>query len=116
MHYLVVVEPGRIGWGAHVPDVPGCVAAADSRDEVIELIDAHRHISGLRARHSRSRRRRRAAGSCPSIRPGQGAGEVDAVVAATLKPAMGMLPARHYVSSTQFINEVLGEIQLVEQA
>jgi predicted RNase H-like HicB family nuclease len=34
-----------------VPDVPGCVAAADSRDEVIELIhDAlTRHISGLRA-------------------------------------------------------------------
>ena len=46
MRYLVVVEPGRVGWGAHVPDVPGCVAAADSRDEVIELIhDAlARHI------------------------------------------------------------------------
>ena len=51
MRYLVVVEPGRVGWGAHVPDVPGCVAAADGRDELIELIhDAPtRHISGLRA-------------------------------------------------------------------
>lgn len=51
MRYLVVVERGRIGWGAHVPDVPGCVAAADSRDEVIELIhDAlDRHIKGLLA-------------------------------------------------------------------
>jgi predicted RNase H-like HicB family nuclease len=51
MRYLVVVERGRVGWGAHVPDVPGCVAAADSRDEVIELIhDAlDRHLRGLRA-------------------------------------------------------------------
>ncbi len=49
MRYLVAVERGRIGWGAHVPDVPGCVAAADSRDEVIELIhDAlDRHLRGL---------------------------------------------------------------------
>ena len=51
MRYLVVVERGRVGWGAHVPDVPGCVAAAESRDEVIDLIhDAlDRHIKGLLA-------------------------------------------------------------------
>ena len=51
MRYLVVVEKGPISWGAHVPDVPGCVAAADSREEVLELI-RHAiafHIEGLRA-------------------------------------------------------------------
>jgi predicted RNase H-like HicB family nuclease len=50
MRYLVVVERGRTGWGAHVPDLPGCAAAAASRDEVLELIqDAlARHIRDLR--------------------------------------------------------------------
>ena len=51
MRYLVVVEKGPSTWGAHVPDVPGCVAAAASREEVLELIrDAIAfHIEGLRA-------------------------------------------------------------------
>ena len=51
MRYLVVVEKGPASWGAHVPDVPGCVAAAESREEVLELIrDATAfHIEGLRA-------------------------------------------------------------------
>jgi predicted RNase H-like HicB family nuclease len=50
MKYLVVVERGVMSWGAHVPDLPGCVAAAASRDEVIELIrDAVAlHIDALR--------------------------------------------------------------------
>ena len=50
MKYLVVVERGVASWGAHVPDLPGCVAAAASRDEVIELIrDAVAlHIDALR--------------------------------------------------------------------
>lgn len=38
MDYLVVIEKGRIGYGAYVPDLPGCVAAADSRKEVLKLI------------------------------------------------------------------------------
>ena len=51
MRYLVVVEEGPSSWGAHVPDVPGCVAAAECREEVLELIrDAIAfHIEGLRA-------------------------------------------------------------------
>jgi predicted RNase H-like HicB family nuclease len=36
--YLVVVERGETGWGAHVPDIPGCIAAGDSREEVLQLI------------------------------------------------------------------------------
>jgi predicted RNase H-like HicB family nuclease len=38
MRYLVVIEQGTSSWGAQVPDLPGCVAVAESRDEVLELI------------------------------------------------------------------------------
>ena len=38
MKYLVVVEHGEEGWGAHVPDLPGCVAAGETREEVLGLI------------------------------------------------------------------------------
>ncbi len=38
MRYMVVVEKGESSWGAHVPDLPGCVAVGESRDEVLELI------------------------------------------------------------------------------
>lgn len=36
--WLVIVERGERSFGAYVPDLPGCVAAADTREEVIELI------------------------------------------------------------------------------
>ena len=38
MMYLVVVEDGASSFGAYVPDLPGCVAVASSRDEVMQLI------------------------------------------------------------------------------
>jgi predicted RNase H-like HicB family nuclease len=38
MRYLVVLEQGPTSFGAYVPDLPGCVAAADSRDEALRLI------------------------------------------------------------------------------
>ena len=38
MRYTVVIEQGPTSFGAYVPDLPGCVAAADSRDEAIALI------------------------------------------------------------------------------
>lgn len=51
MRYAVVVEEGETGFGAYVPDLSGCVAAADTRDEVIRLIQGaiELHIEGLRA-------------------------------------------------------------------
>jgi predicted RNase H-like HicB family nuclease len=51
LQYLVIVEKGETGYGAYVPDLPGCIAAADSRDEVVALIrDAIRlHIEELTA-------------------------------------------------------------------
>ena len=38
MKYLVVVEKSGNGFGAYVPDLPGCVAVADTREEVVTLI------------------------------------------------------------------------------
>ena len=50
MRYMVVIERGESSWGAHVPDLPGCVAVGETRDEVVSLIrDAIAlHIDGLR--------------------------------------------------------------------
>lgn len=51
MKYGVVIEQGDEGWGAWVPDLPGCVAAADTREDAIELIHEAIgfHLEGLRA-------------------------------------------------------------------
>lgn len=51
MRYLVVVEQGPTSFGAHVPDLPGCIAVAATREELLvrirEAIELH--IEGLRA-------------------------------------------------------------------
>jgi len=36
--YLVVIEGGGDSWSAYVPDLPGCVSAGSSREEVERLI------------------------------------------------------------------------------
>ena len=38
MRYAIVIERGPTSYGAYVPDLPGCAAAAESREEVLELI------------------------------------------------------------------------------
>jgi predicted RNase H-like HicB family nuclease len=50
LRYAVVIEKGAKGFGAYVPDLPGCIAAAKTRDEVVKLIqDAMEfHIEGLK--------------------------------------------------------------------
>jgi len=50
MKYLVVVERSQTGFSAYVPDLPGCVAAAETRSEVVSLIREAIgfHIEGLR--------------------------------------------------------------------
>ena len=50
MQYMVVVEKGPNSFGAYVPDLPGCIATAESRDEVLSLIREaiEFHIEGLR--------------------------------------------------------------------
>ena len=49
--YMVVLESGPTSWGAHVPDLPGCVAVGKTRDETAALIQdaVSMHIEGLRA-------------------------------------------------------------------
>jgi predicted RNase H-like HicB family nuclease len=51
MRYAVIVEKGTDSFGAHVPDLPGCVAVAATKDEVLELIQEaiEFHLEGLRA-------------------------------------------------------------------
>ena len=48
--YMVVVERGDTSWGAHVPDLPGCVAVGESREEALQLIreGIELHIEGLK--------------------------------------------------------------------
>jgi predicted RNase H-like HicB family nuclease len=50
MHYLVVVEKGPKSFGAYVPDLPGCIVAGESREEVLTLIREaiDFHIEGLK--------------------------------------------------------------------
>lgn len=50
MKYMAIIERGPESWGAYVPDLPGCVAAGETRDEVIELIREaiEFHIDGLK--------------------------------------------------------------------
>lgn len=38
MQYLVVVEKGLTSYDAYVPDLPGCVAAGETKDEALSLI------------------------------------------------------------------------------
>jgi predicted RNase H-like HicB family nuclease len=50
MQYAVVIEKSPSGYGAYVPDLPGCVAVAESEAEVRELIREaiELHVDSLR--------------------------------------------------------------------
>jgi len=50
MRYMVVIECGETSWGAHVPDLPGCVAVGETREEALQLIREaiELHIDGLK--------------------------------------------------------------------
>ena len=51
MKYAIVVEKGDKSYGAYVPDLPGCIAAAETRAEVMKLIKEaiEFHLEGMRA-------------------------------------------------------------------
>ena len=53
MRYAVIIEKGPESWGAHVPDLPGCVAVGASREEVLHLIKEaiEFHLEGLMEDH-----------------------------------------------------------------
>lgn len=50
MRYAIVIEESKTGYGAYVPDLPGCIAAGETIEEterlIREAIDFH--LDGLR--------------------------------------------------------------------
>jgi predicted RNase H-like HicB family nuclease len=50
MKYAIVIEKGPDSFGAYVPDLPGCIAVAETRLEVSHLIKEaiEFHLEGLR--------------------------------------------------------------------
>ncbi|RKZ53491.1 MAG: type II toxin-antitoxin system HicB family antitoxin [Candidatus Parabeggiatoa sp. nov. 3] len=50
MRYVVRLEEGESSFGAYVPDLPGCVAVAETKTEVLKLIQEaiEFHLKGLR--------------------------------------------------------------------
>ena len=50
MRYLVVVEEGSSSFGAYVPDLPGCMAVGETREEVLDQIQEaiEFHLEGLK--------------------------------------------------------------------
>lgn len=50
MDYVVIIEKGENSFGAYVPDLPGCVAVGENREEVMNLIREaiEFHVGGLR--------------------------------------------------------------------
>ena len=50
MEYTVILEKGKSSYGAFVPDLPGCIATGESREETLSLIKEaiEFHIEGLK--------------------------------------------------------------------
>jgi len=50
MEYVVIIEQDEGSFGAYVPDLPGCVAVGESREEAMDLIREaiELHIESLR--------------------------------------------------------------------
>ncbi len=50
MEYVVILEQGESSIGAYVPDLPGCVAVGETREEAMDLIREaiELHIESLR--------------------------------------------------------------------
>lgn len=50
MRYMVIIEQGETSFGAYVPDLPGCIAAGETEQEALELIQEaiEFHLEGLK--------------------------------------------------------------------
>ena len=49
--YLVIIEQAKSNFSAYSPDLPGCVATGDTRDETLQRMRQAitMHLEGLRA-------------------------------------------------------------------
>jgi predicted RNase H-like HicB family nuclease len=52
LRYMVVLEKGETSYGAYVPDLLGCVAVGETREEALELVKeaVEFHLEDLRER------------------------------------------------------------------
>ena len=50
MRFAIIIEKGENSFGAYVPDLPGCIAAAETKEELLKLIHEaiEFHVEGLR--------------------------------------------------------------------
>ena len=50
MQYVVVIEKIKNNYSAYVPDLPGCVAAAKTKQDVVKLIHEaiEFHLEGIK--------------------------------------------------------------------
>ena len=50
VRYVVIVEQGENGFGAYVPDLPGCAAVEETKDETLRLIQEaiELHLKSMR--------------------------------------------------------------------
>ena len=50
MRYAVIIEQSNTGYGAYVPDLPGCVAVGETREETVRLMQAaiELHLQSIR--------------------------------------------------------------------
>ena len=55
MKYTVIIEKGPHSYGAYVPDLPGCVAVANTEEDVRTLIKeaVEFHIEGMKLESKR---------------------------------------------------------------
>lgn len=72
MKYTVLIEKGPNNYGAYIRDLPGCVAVADTKEEVIALIQEGivYHLEFMheeRRPHTRAEHDRDSGGSMSSL-------------------------------------------------
>jgi len=50
MRYMVIIEQGPSSFGAYFPDLPGCIAAAETKQEALKLIQGaiEFHLEGVK--------------------------------------------------------------------
>ncbi|HEX8236667.1 MAG TPA: type II toxin-antitoxin system HicB family antitoxin [Abditibacteriaceae bacterium] len=50
MQYTVIIEKGDNSFGAYVPDLPGCVAVGETKEEALQLIQEaiEFHLEGMK--------------------------------------------------------------------
>ena len=51
MRYTIIIEEGETSFGAYVPDLPGCIAVGETREEARALLKeaVEFHLEGIRA-------------------------------------------------------------------